>query len=448
MNIFQKYFSPAPHIQRLSPDEIRRQYPRYRWRILESTFIGYATFYLVRNNLSIVSKDIEGALHYDHSEVGTILALTAITYGLGKLLMGSLSDRSNPRRFMPWGLILTALCNFMFSGVSNYHVHMFLWAMNGLFQGMGWAPCGRSLGHWFSVRERGKYFAVWNIAHNVGGGLIGIIAAYSAGRWGWRSAFYVPGILSLMCAVYLFWRLRDTPQSVGLPSIEEYKNDYTSYEKLHGTPENELTTKELFINHILLNRYLWLFAFANFFVYIVRYSMLDWGPVYLREAKNATLDDGGIAVFLIEFGGIPSTLLVGWLSDKVGGRRGMVSLLCMIPILIAFAVIRFNPPGRLWLDMTMLVIIGFFVYPPVMLLGVAALDLTSKKAVGTAAGFVGLFGYVGRTVQAKGLGWMAKYFSDKYDAMVAWNIVIHTILLCTLLSIILLAFTWKIKPRA
>jgi OPA family glycerol-3-phosphate transporter-like MFS transporter len=176
--------------------------------------------------------------------------------------------------------------------------------------------------------------------------------------------------------------------------------------------------------------------------------MLDWGPTYLREIKGATLTGGGIAILIIEFGGIPSTLLMGWLSDKVGGRRGMISLLCMIPILAAFAGILLNPPGNLWIDMTLLAIIGFFVYPPVMLLGVFGLDLTSKKAVGAAAGFIGLFGYIGRTVQAKGFGWIVDHYKPLYGLEFGWNLVMYTILGCTLLAILLLGFTWNLKPKA
>jgi OPA family glycerol-3-phosphate transporter-like MFS transporter len=96
----------------------------------------------------------------------------------------------------------------------------------------------------------------------------------------------------------------------------------------------------------------------------------------------------------------------------------------------------------------MLAVVGFFVYPPVMLLGVAALDLTSKKAVGTAAGFVGLFGYIGRTIQAKGFGWMADYFGELYGKQTSWDIIILSILGSTVIAILLLAFTWKIKPKA
>ncbi|HUK15106.1 MAG TPA: MFS transporter [Bryobacteraceae bacterium] len=431
------WFRSAPHVARLPDDAVRKLYPRFRWQILESTFIGYATFYFVRNNLPVVSKEMGQALHYSKGQIGDMLALTAIAYGVGKFLMGAWSDRSNPRYFMPAGLLLTAACNFLFGAVSSYGLHLALWTLNGLVQGMGWAPCGRSLGHWYSVRERGTVFAFWNIAHNVGGGLTGLIAAYSTALLGWRSAFYVPGILAVLCAFYLMLRLRDTPQSLGLPPVEEYRNDYPPAGGRDR--EEELGTRELLVNYVLKNRYLWLFAAANFFVYIARYSMLDWGPTYLKEVKRASLEDGGLSTAIFEFAGIFSTILMGWISDKAGGRRGMVSLVCMVPVFLGFAGILYTPPGMLWLDMTLFGIVGFFIYPPVMLLGVTGLDFSSKKAVGTAAGFIGLFGYIGRTVQGKGIGTLAERYG--------WNAALWAILASTFLGILLLAFTWRLKPR-
>ncbi|MFZ2959928.1 MAG: MFS transporter [Candidatus Ozemobacteraceae bacterium] len=433
----QKFFAPAPHIPPVPPNQIERLYTRMRWRILSSTFFGYAIFYIVRNNLPPVSKEMGAALSYDKSMIGTILACTALSYGIGKLIMGAVSDRSNPRVFMSCSLVLTAILNFLFSASANYYVHLSLWTLNGFVQGGGWGPCGRSMGHWFSLRERGTVFAFWNISHNAGGAIAGVLTAWVASFWGWQSAFYVPGVLALVSAVILYAGLVDTPQSEGLPIIEDYKNDHPEIREDH---ETELTTKELFQNYILNNKYLWLFAFANFFVYITRYSMLTWGPTYLKEVKHATLLDGGASTMYLELAGIPSTLLIGWLSDKCSGRRGMISLLCMIPIFFAFLGIMLNPPGNLWIDMLLMGIIGFFVYPPVMLLGVAALDLTSKKAVGTAAGFVGLFGYLGSMVQAQGIGYLAQNYG--------WPSVFYAILGCTVMAIILLSFTWHLKPRA
>jgi OPA family glycerol-3-phosphate transporter-like MFS transporter len=338
---------------------------------------------------------------------------------------------------MPLGLILTAICNFAFASVSSYPMHMALWAMNGLFQSMGWAPCGRSLGHWYSIGERGTMFSFWNVAQNVGGGLTGLLVAYCTARLGWRSAFYVPGILALICAFYLIWRLRDTPQSVGLPPIEEYRNDYPVGDRTNS--EQELGTRELFVTYILKNRYIWLFAGANFFAYIARYSMLDWGPTYLKEVKHASLAEGGVSTAALEFSAIFSTILMGWLSDKLGGRRGMISVLCLIPVLLSFVGIVYCPDSMLWLDVGLFGVIGFFIYPAVMLLVVSALDFSSKKAVGTAAGFVGLFGYLGRMVEGKGIGILAERFG--------WNVALYGIMIATFLGIVLLAFTWNLSPR-
>ena len=431
------WLKPAAPIARVSDEKVSRLYPKLRWQILESTFIGYATFYLVRNNLPVVSLEMGRSLHYSMEQTGNLLAVTAISYGVGKFVMGTWSDRSNPRLFMPFGLLLTALCNFLFAGVSTYPMHLALWTLNGLAQGMGWGPCGRSLGHWYSVGERGTVFAFWNIAHNVGGGLTGIVVAYSTLLLGWRSAFYVPGILATLCAIYLMLRLRDTPQSVGLPPIEEYRNDYPDTN--HETDEEELNTRQLLTQYILKNRYLWLFACANFFVYIGRYSLIDWGPTYLKQARHASLGEGGLSTAMLEFSGIFSTLLMGWLSDKAGGRRGMISLLCMIPVCLSFVGILYTPATMLWLDFIFFGTIGFFVYPPVMLLGVTALDFSSKKAVGTAAGFVGLFGYIGRTAESEGIGVLVQEYG--------WNTALWVIVAAVFVGIVLLSWTWKLTPR-
>ena len=303
---------------------------------------------------------------------------------------------------------------------------------------MGWAPCGRSLGHWYSIRERGTVFAFWNLALNVGGGLTGLIAAYSTAWMGWRSAFYRPGGPG--------FALRRLPgaaaaghAAIGGSAAHRGVPQRLSRSAERRDREEELGTRELLVNYILKNRYLWLFAAANFFVYIARYSMLDWGPTYLKEVKHASLEDGGFSTAIFEFAGIFSTLLMGWISDKAGGRRGMVSLLCMVPVFLAFAGILYTPAGMLWLDLTLFGIVGFFVYPPVVLLGVTGLDFTSKKAVGTAAGFIGLFGYIGRMAQGKALGSLA----EKYG----WNPAFYAILASTFLGIVLLSLTWSLKPQ-
>jgi len=432
-----QWFRPAPPAPRLPQAEVERLYPLYRWRIFEAAFVAYATFYVVRNNFAPVSREIGAALHYDKSMIGDILAGTAIAYGLGKFVMGYFSDRSDARKYVAVGLLLTAALNFIFGATTSYWGHVLLWTLNGFVQGMGYGPCTRGLSHWYSVRERGTIFGVWNISHNIGGGIAGYLAAWCASHWGWPSAFYVPGILATVGAGYLFWRMRDTPQSLGLPAIEEHKNDWPPEER--ETHERELGFKEMFLKYILPNKMLWALSLANVFVYIARYSMVDWGPTYLKEVKGASLKEAGFSTTMIEFSGAAGMLTMGWLSDKLGGRRARVSVIAIIPLLLAFAAIRVTPKDMLWLDMVLFGVIGFFVYVPVMFSGVMSLDLTSKKAVGTAAGFVGFFGYVGRVIQGKGLGWIAQHYG--------WDAGLLAVLICALLALVLLALLWNVRPR-
>jgi len=432
-----RWFKPAAHQPLRSEEEIKRQYPLYRWRIFEAAFVAYAAFYIVRNNFAPVSKEIGAALHYDKDMIGNLLAGTAIAYGIGKFVMGYLADRSDARKYVALGMLLTAGINFLFGATRNYGMHLFLWTLNGFVQGMGYGPCTRGLSHWYSVKERGTIFGVWNISHNVGGGIAGSLAAACAARWGWPSAFYVPGTIAALLAIYLFWRMRDTPQSVGLPAIEQYKLDYPPEEREEH--ERELGARELLMKYILPNKMLWVLSIANIFVYIARYALVDWGPTYLKEVKGASIQQGGWSTTIIEFAGAAGMLSMGWISDKIGGRRGRVSVISMLPLLIAFPAVLWTPKGMLGLDLFWFGVVGFFVYTPVLFSGVMSLDLTTKKAVGTAAGFVGFFGYVGRVIAGKGIGWLAQHYS--------WDVAIYSVLGCTVVGIVLLAFTWNVRPR-
>ncbi|HOW18366.1 MAG TPA: MFS transporter, partial [Phycisphaerae bacterium] len=110
--------------------------------------------------------------------------------------------------------------------------------------------------------------------------------------------------------------------------------------------------------------------------------------------------------------------------------------------------ILFTPAGYLWLDMMMLGVVGFFIYPVLNLILIMSLDLTSKKAVGTAAGFIGLFGYLGRMTQAQGFGLMQKHLTGLYGRHATWDMVLYSIVGCAAVAVVLLAFTWRVRPKA
>lgn len=325
---------------------------------------------------------------------------------------------------------------------SSVAIMFALLMLNGWFQGMGWPPSGRVMVHWFSPAERGTKMAVWNVAHNLGGGLVGVIAILGMTLFGdWHSVFYFHGMIALVIGMFIWITVRDTPQSQGLPAIEQYKESYPTAFQYQESHETEFSAKEIFLTYVLNNKLLWAIAVANAFVYLVRYGVLDWAPVYLSEVKGFSFDESSWAYALYEWAGIPGTLLAGYLSDKVfKGHRSPVLIIFMALTLICVLIYWLNPPGNPQLDIAMLIAIGFFVYGPVMLIGLFALDLVPKKAAGTAAGFTGLFGYVGGAVSAN---IVIGYAIDR----AGWNAGFIIIAGACLISIILVSMTIKAEQH-
>ncbi|EOL9010834.1 glycerol-3-phosphate transporter [Cronobacter malonaticus] len=407
-------FKPAPHRARLPDGEIDPLYRRLRWQIFMGIFFGYAAYYLVRKNFALAMPYLveQG---FSRGDLGFALSGISIAYGFSKFIMGSVSDRSNPRVFLPAGLILAAVV-MLFMGfvpwaTSSIMVMFVLLFLCGWFQGMGWPPCGRTMVHWWSQKERGRIVSVWNCAHNVGGGIPPLLFLLGMAWFNdWHAALYMPAFAAILVAIIAFALMRDTPQSCGLPPIEAYKNDYPDdYNEKH---EEELTAKQIFMQYVLPNKLLWYIAIANVFVYLLRYGILDWSPTYLKEVKHFALDKSSWAYFFYEYAGIPGTLICGWMSDKVfRGNRGATGVFFMTLVTIATIVYWLNSPGNPHIDMACMIVIGFLIYGPVMLIGLHALELAPKKAAGTAAGFTGLFGYLGGSVAASAIvGYTVDFF--------------------------------------
>ncbi len=435
---------PAPHKTPLPAERVDKEYNKLRLQVFAGIFLGYAGYYLVRKNFSMVMPDLI-ARGFTKTDLGIALSAISIAYGISKFVMGTVSDRSNARVFLTLGLILSSLTMITMGlfpfATSSIAIMFCLLFINGWVQGMGWPPCGRVVVHWFSVKERGTRMSIWNVAHNVGGGLMAPVAVAGCALFGtWESKLVFPALVAIVVAFIAYLLVRDTPQSCGLPPIEQHKNTYSA--DYNASHEKELSTKQILLDYVLVNKMIWYIALANVFIYLVRYGVLDWAPTYLKEAKGFSLNDTSLAYFLYEWAGIPGTLLCGWLSDKIfKGRRAPATIIYMVLVTISVFTYWKNPPGNPLIDNIALIAIGFLIYGPVMLIGVHALDLVPKKAAGTAAGLTGFFGYLGGAVFANAA---MGYVVDQWG----WNGGFAVLLAACLLSIVFTALTWKKETKS
>lgn len=407
-----KFLAPPAYKAEMPAEKVDSNYKKLRWQVFLGIFIGYAGFYIVRKNFSMAIPEL-APFGFETGELSIVLSMNAIAYALSKFLMGSVSDRSNARVFLPLGLVLAAISMaFMIVPVTAIGPEHKMWAIAlmamlnflvGWFNGMGWPPCGRVMTHWFSIKERGTKMSIWNCAHNVGGALVGPMAVYGAiwfGSWfyGSQTQYYFligtyafPAAVAIFIAILAYILIRDTPQSCGLPSIEKYRNDYPkNYSEKH---EQVLTAKEIFFKYVFNNKMLWFIAIANAFVYMVRYGCLDWAPAFLKDSQGYDIKDAGWAYFAYEFAAIPGTLVCGWLSDKVFKGRRAITTIIFMALVAVFILLYWRFSYNYTIVTLSLIGIGFFIYGPVMLIGVQALDLAPKNAAGTAAGLTGFFGY-------------------------------------------------------
>lgn len=434
---------PARHIEPIKdPAVVKKKYRYWQMRILMGMYVGYVVYYFTRKNLPIALPSMMNDLGFSMTDFGWVLTASSLAYGVSKFTSGILSDRSNPRYFMAIGLIITGVLNIFFGMSSSLVLFAVIWGLNGWFQGCGWPPSSRLLTHWYSRRERARWWAVWNTSHNLGGFLIPLITIQLINAFGnWRLGLWIPGIIGVITGLLVMNRLRDTPQSLGLPAIEEHAGEADSNNAQEvAERERERSTRELLFKYVLRNPYLWLLAAAYFFLYFVRQAVNDWSLIYLTQEKGYGTAIAALCIGLFEIGGLFGSLASGWISDVVfRGRRGPVSVLFALAVVGAVTAFWLIPGGNIVAACIAVFAVGFFVYGPQMLIGIAAAELSHKKAAATATGFAGLFAYLGAATAGAPIAQVAEAHG--------WNAFFGTVIAGGLLVVALLLPLWSKTER-
>ncbi|WP_455134720.1 MFS transporter [Schaalia cardiffensis] len=442
------FLSAPPAAPALPAERVAPTYKTWRTKVFLGIFIGYAGFYLIRNNVTLVSSILKDHDIMNTVGIGIVANAVLFAYGLSKFFMAMLSDRANARYFMPISIALSAVMNLLIAFVPTLSATVGIFAVvmfiNGWFQGMGWPPSGRVLVHWFSTSERGWLTSIWNCAHNVGGAGVGLISAWALGTFAtndadWTPAFWAPALVALVVALIAFLLIRDRPEAMGLPPIEKFRNDPAKVE-IKG---DAMGWKEMLFKHVLTNRVVVLLALTNIFVYTLRYGVLSWIPIYLTEQVHGVNVKEGILGFAIyEGAGIVGTILCGWVSDKVfKGWRSGAGILFLGGVGVSVLIYWLMPlSAPIWIFYVLIAIIGGLIYGPVMLIGLQAIDLSPRNVAGTAAGFTGLFGYLlGATLASSGVGALIHYFG--------WSVAYGFLVVVAVAAVVLMFIVGKDERR-
>jgi OPA family glycerol-3-phosphate transporter-like MFS transporter/OPA family sugar phosphate sensor protein UhpC-like MFS transporter len=347
--------------------------------------------------------------------------------------------------------------------------------LNNIFQGCGFPPCNRLITHWVPPHELATKMSIWNASHSIGAFIIAVLCGYIMGNMGtdmtgneemrariaentakitesmdpaaaqayvdnalqhvgaWQWAFWIPAIIGLFGVLFIITVLRDTPKSVGLPELAGTKTE------LDGKEETSAEFKEFLRKKVFMNPIIWILAISDFFVYIVRFAILDWGPTFLQESRGLSSEMAGWTVAIFEVMGVCGMLTAGVISDKLfKGRSQRTCVFCMLGVLIFISLFVMLPETtNPTLLLAFLAISGFFIYGPQALIGVIASNQATKKAASTANGVVGFVSYISVAVSGVGFG----FISDNFG----WQWVFITMIIIAVLGLFALLTLWNVK---
>ena len=401
-------------------------------RFILCSMIAYAFFYLTRKNLSMAQPGMldEGVI--STYALGTIMTVHGVLYGCSRFVNGFWADRLNGRVFMTVGLALSALMNFLFGCTSLSALFAVFWIVNGFTQGMGFPPCAKMLTHWIHPKELATKMSVWNTSHSFGAVMaLGLCSLLLGLGFNWRWCFWVPAVLAGLAAVFTFFFVHDSPTEAGVEELEIGVGVGVGV----GV-ERTVTTAER-RRLVFGNRVIWLVAIANFFVYIVRFGFLDWGPTFLKQYKGIPVAKGGLMIIAFEMAAVVGTIAAGWATDRFFRGRGQrTCVICMLfAALFSFGFWWLPNGAPIWSATLLLMGAGFCIYGPQALVGIVAANQATKEAAAMSNGFTGIMGYASTTVSGIGIALIKEHFG--------WGVTLMSVSAFAIVGMVLFLAAWN-----
>lgn len=448
MGLYSFYRISKPSKETVSPENVKETYRSLRNRTFWGATIAYSLYYVCRMSINVVKQPLIDEDILSAGQLGLIGSALLFVYAVGKFLNGFIADYCNIRRFMATGLFISAVVNLLMGAFGLFDgmlptmlifiMFAVLWGINGWMQSMGSAPGVISLSRWFPQSRRGSYYSLFSTSPYIGEFISYNLLALVVAWLGWQAGFIVAAIAGLAGALIILIFVSDTPESCGLPSVQELSGEAM-------TKEDKMPTREL-QKMILKHPGIWVIAISSAFIYITRYAIAGWGVLFLQKARGFDLADASQVIAFSAISGVLGTVLAGWLSDRVfKGDRVKPAVLSGILGTLSLILFLFVGGGFV---LNIFYVSLFSLATGVLyciVAGLMAVDIVPRKATGAALGVVGISSYVAAGIQDIASGYLIQGFTrqvggvDVYDfGPVSWFWVAAAVI-----SFVLPVLNWK-----
>ena len=278
------------------------QHRTLRSTILALLVLGGIVNFLDRSALSIANTTMRFDLHLSATQIGALLSIFSLAYGLAQIPAGWLLDRFGPRLILSAGMLLWSVAQVATGMISRFGTL----AATRIGLGVGEAPFlpgGFKVVHdWYEMPERGLPTGVLNASTTLGQAFAPPLLTLLLLHYGWRSMFISIGLLGVVVALAWYPIYREHP----LQQQEERVAEKTSRSEW---------------SWLLRQRTLWGMMLGFSGINYTAWLYLAWLPGYLEAAHHLSLAKTGWLAAIPFLMGSAGMLINGWVADALV-RRG------------------------------------------------------------------------------------------------------------------------------
>jgi sugar phosphate permease len=277
--------------------------------------------YMDRVVISSAVPSIQEELGVDTATMGVVLGAFRWGYALFQIPGGWLGDLIGPRKALTmiviWWSAFTCLTAVSWSAVSMM-VFRFLF---GVGEAGAFPIATRSLSRWMLPTERGYAQGITHAGSRLGAALTPPIVVAMIAIWGWRSPFWVFGVVGAGWAALWYWYYRDAPADHSSVNPAEL----ALIQKGLGGRASAARAKVPW-SAIFSSPTMWKLCAMYFCYSFCLVIYLDWFPKYLNEVHKLDLKKMGIYASLPLFAGTLGDFFGGWISDRWAHSSGNLRL--------------------------------------------------------------------------------------------------------------------------
>ncbi|OWZ83346.1 MFS transporter [Natranaerobius trueperi] len=367
----------------------------YRWVIWAVCALAFLIVFFHRYALGVVAEDLGSELHLSGTQLGNLISMYFYIYAILQIPAGILADTIGPRAITVSGMIIAGIGSFIL-GSSTIPVTAYLGRFLVGLGVSGILICILKIQTlWFKPKEFATVLGLTSLVGNSGGILATTPFSLLVMNIGWRSSFYVIGIISILIAGLLWLVVRDKPEDLNYSSVLEHTDENNNIDIKSGLLYI-IKDKSTWVNFIIL---------AGIMGTIMSFSG-GWGVTYLMHVYDMSNDAAATQVLIFTIGVLIGSPIMGRVADLFGDRKRLIQVGSLVfTVVWGYKVIAMNNILPMYQLPIVYFLAGFFgIF--MMLTHAIIKEINPPKFSGVAISVINIAPFVGTVILNFVIGWV------------------------------------------